>query len=49
MIRMLSRAVNRRSLVLVLGEAVLIAGAVVVGAWVRLGDGTWILFADAQG
>lgn len=50
MIRMLKRSVNRRSLALVVGEAALIAGAVVVGAWARLGaSDTWWLFAFEQG
>ncbi len=44
MIRMLRRSVNRRSLVLFMGEAALIAGAVVAGVWIRLGDAAWILF-----
>src|SRR2546428_10912479 len=49
MIRVLQRNINRRSVVLILGEAALIAGAVVLGARIRLGDDTWMLFALEQG
>jgi len=37
MIGMLERRVNRRSLILVLGEATIIAAAVLTSAWIRLG------------
>ena len=37
----LAHHVSRRSLALILGEACLIAGAVVLGIWIRLGNDTW--------
>lgn len=47
--RVLRYSVNRRSAILLVGEAMLIAGAVVLGAWIRLREDTWILFALEQG
>jgi len=49
MMRMLRFSVNRRSSVLLVGEAMLIAAAVVLGAWLRLRDDTWILFTLERG
>jgi sugar transferase (PEP-CTERM system associated) len=48
MIRMLKRTVNRRSLVLIVGEATIIAAAVVLGVWIRLGsnDTSWVFTAQ---
>jgi capsular exopolysaccharide synthesis family protein len=50
MIRMLKRTLNRRSFLLIVGEAALVAGAVVLGVWIRLGtaDTAWV-FAAQQG
>jgi sugar transferase (PEP-CTERM system associated) len=50
MIRILWRSLNRRSIALIAGDAVLIVAAVVAGAWIRLGieDTVW-LFGHQQG
>ena len=38
-----------RSLVLILGETVLLVLAVLLGSYVRIGDATWVLLSDADG
>jgi sugar transferase (PEP-CTERM system associated) len=50
MIRVLAGGITRRSLVLVVGEAALIVGAIVLGTWIRLGTSdTWAVFAAQDG
>ncbi len=46
---MLTVDLTRRALILIVGEAALITGAVVLGIWIRLGDDTWFLFSAQQG
>jgi FlaA1/EpsC-like NDP-sugar epimerase len=38
-----------RSLVLILGETLLLVAAVILGSYVRIGDETWVLLSDADG
>jgi sugar transferase (PEP-CTERM system associated) len=41
--------IPRRSLLMIACEHVLIIAAVVLGAWLRLGDSAWLLFASIEG
>src|SRR6185295_2981051 len=46
---MLARHVSRRSVALIVGEASLIVGAVVLGTWIRLGEDAWLVYAIEDG